>query len=253
MNSAWNHPRTIVSVLILILGSIACNQMNPEQIEWPQSPYPETMKTRKTDIHPLEIAFMQAGMIDVHSLDTSIRVHLRYGTTNNFMGSDLYNGFNKCFLQPEVASRLVKAQQLLRIRNPDLSLLVWDAARPLAVQQRMWDEAVPPPGVHKSEIVSNPAYGSIHNYGCAVDLTIIHLDGTLLDMGSDFDDFNQIAWPKMEDTLLKNGKLTRQQVTNRQLLRSIMYGAGFWNIQTEWWHFNAMRRNAARKLYPNVP
>jgi len=229
-----------------------CKGTTGEALEWPDPQNNTTIAARPAETHPLEIAFAGAGMIDVHTLDTTIRVLLRYGTTDNFMGVNLYDGFNRCFLQPEVAAMLVRSQQELRRRDTTLSLLVWDAARPLSVQQRMWDEAVPPPGVHRSKFVSNPKYGSLHNFGCAVDITIVRSNGTLLDMGTDLDHFGKEGWPSAEQEMLKNGKLSREQIQNRELLRSVMRAGGFWNIQSEWWHFNAMRRDAARERFPIV-
>ncbi len=72
-------------------------------------------------------------------------------------------------------------------------------------------------------------------------------------MGTGFDCFEEIAWPVREQKLLKDAKLTPEQVTNRKLLRSVMYSAGFWNIQTEWWHFNAMRREVAAARFTILP
>jgi zinc D-Ala-D-Ala dipeptidase len=244
------------TLLLLLLAATICFtgcwKAEGEDVGWPVSAAAGTLTSRAAETHPLETAFAGAGMIDVHTLDTTIRVLLRYGTTDNFMGIDLYGGFNKCYLQPEVAAMLVRSQLELRRRNSDLSLLVWDAARPLSVQQRMWDEAVPPPGVHRSKFVSNPRYGSLHNFGCAVDITMVRSDGTLLDMGTDLDYFGREAWPSAEQEMLKKGKLTPDQIQNRELLRSVMRAGGFWNIQSEWWHFNAMRRETARERYPMV-
>lgn len=228
---------------------VSCREPDTGRIEWPVTSSVGFPAVNKREMHPLEEVFINAGLVDVHTLDTSIKVDLRYGGTDNFMGIDFYHGFNKCYLQPSVAGMLVKAQQTLKRYNPDLSLLVWDAARPLSVQKKMWKTVVPPPGVSKSLFVSNPAYGSIHNFGCAVDVTIVDASGKLLDMGTDLDHFGREAWPVEEQRMLKDGKLTMEQVTNRKLLRSVMYEAGFWNIQTEWWHFNAMRREAARQKY----
>ncbi len=239
-------------IMVCCTTLFGCQQNNGEKVSWPTDESSSRFPGREAETHPLEKAFQQAGMIDVHTLDTSIRVLLRYGTTDNFLGIDMFEGFNKCYLQPEVAERLVLAQQALQQIDKNLSLLVWDAARPRSVQQLMWDKVVPPPGVHKSNFVSNPRNGSLHNYGCAVDVTIVDLQGNELDMGTDFDYFGELAWPISEQKMLKKGKLTSQQIQNRELLRSVMRAGRFWNIQTEWWHFNAMRREVARERYPMV-
>ena len=197
---------------------------------------------------------LNAGLIDVHSLDSTILTDLKYASEDNFLNMNLYGQVQNCFLQPEAAQMLVRAQKILKSKHPGLTLLVWDAARPLSVQKVMWRKVKPPPGISKGLLVSNPLRGgSLHNYGCAVDVTIADENGKPLDMGSEFDCFGEIAWPVSEQKLLKDAKLTPGQVTNRKLLRSVMYGAGFWNIQTEWWHFNAMRRETAIARYPVIP
>lgn len=241
--------------LLLLLSIplfISCAGNDDDKIVWPVDSSKVMSFSAMKRLLPVEEAFLEAGLTDVHTLDTTIRVDLKYGSTGNFMGIDFYQGLNKCYLQPEVALMLVKAQKFLKQHDPELTLLVWDAARPLSVQRMMWKKAVPPPGVSKSFFVSNPANGSVHNYGCAVDVTIMNVNGNLLDMGTAMDHFGREAWPVEEQRLLKDGKLSVEQVTNRKLLRSVMYAAGFWNIQTEWWHFNAMRRETAKQRYPII-
>jgi D-alanyl-D-alanine dipeptidase len=97
--------------------------------------------------------------------------------------------------------------------------------------------------------VANPVQGSIHNYGSAVDLTIATAEGTPLDMGTKYDFFGELAYPKKENYFLKIGKLSKQQIANRQLLRSVMKAAGYMPIDYEWWHFNAMSRQTAKATY----
>lgn len=232
--------------MLLVAG---CSGSSHEEVQWPRQTEASGHSARVPEIHPFEKTFLEAGLVDIHSLDSSILVDLRYGTTRNFLKKDFYQGFNKCFLQETVAQKLRAAQEALKQTNPELALLVWDAARPRSVQKEMWRSVKPPPGVAKGLFVSNPGRGSLHNFGCAVDVTLATPDGHPLDMGTDFDHFGREAWPVKESEMLKDAKLTRQQVTNRQLLRSVMYKAGFWNIQTEWWHFNAMRREAASQRF----
>lgn len=239
----------LLRTCLVLFALASCTGENDKTVTWQESERDKTMQLRKQDINLTEQLFIDAGLIDVHTLDSTIQVDLRYGTENNFMGIDFYGGLNKCYLQRPVAEMLVKAQQALKRRAPELSLVVWDAARPLSVQQKMWDLVVPPPGMFKGYFVSNPSRGSIHNYGCAVDVTLADLSGNLLDMGTDFDHFGPEAYPVEEASLLKDGKLTEEQVRNRKLLRSVMYEAGFWTIQTEWWHFNAMRRETASERF----
>lgn len=94
-----------------------------------------------TDRHdsPAEARMRAAGLVDIHDLDSAFAVHLVYATPYNFTGRVLYADLHKAFLLPELAERLVKANRRLRSIRPDLNLLIYDAARPLAVQRTMWN------------------------------------------------------------------------------------------------------------------
>ncbi|HLP10818.1 MAG TPA: M15 family metallopeptidase, partial [Flavobacteriales bacterium] len=104
----------------------------------------------------------------------------------------------------------------------------------------------------KIKFLSNPAFGSVHNYGAAVDLSICTKKGEELDMGTPYDDTASLAYPILESRFLQRGELTKEQLKNRQLLRSVMYKSGFFGIQTEWWHFNAMTRDVAAAKFKRI-
>lgn len=185
------------------------------------------------------------GMVDIQEVDASIRVHLVYATPDNFVGKTLYRDIHKAFMQPETARRLTIAQQRLKALRPDLGLMVYDAARPMSVQQEMWNQVR---GTDKRIFVSNPKNGGgLHNYGAAVDLTIADSSGQPLSMGSDFDYFGDEARPDREEAMLRQGRISESDLTNRRLLRRVMTGAGFKVLPTEWWHFNLMSRPEARE------
>lgn len=188
------------------------------------------------------------GLVNVQSLDSTLQVGLRYTSLNNFLKLDLYGCLDSAFLQEAAALKLIKAQQELKKVDSSYSLYIWDAARPRSVQQAMWD-SLKMPFDQKKRYVSNPKNGSIHNFGCAVDLTISRTDGRLLDMGTDFDHFGVAASINNESNLLATGVLTGEQLENRKLLRRVMLQAGFTTINSEWWHFNAMTRSEAKKKY----
>ncbi|GAA4410656.1 M15 family metallopeptidase [Nibrella viscosa] len=196
----------------------------------------------------LEQTMIRQGLVDIQKIDPTILVDLKYSTTDNFVGVDVYGDLTRAYLQPMAARKLAQASAYLRQQLPDLRLLVYDAARPLSVQQILWD-TLNVPLKEKAKYVADPKEGSIHNYGCAVDLTIATAAGKPLDMGTQYDYFGVLAYPPKEDEMLKRGKLTRQQVTNRRLLRSVMNRAGFSVSTTEWWHFNALSRARARQTY----
>jgi D-alanyl-D-alanine dipeptidase len=131
-------------------------------------------------------------------------------------------------------------------------LLVYDGVRPLRVQKILWDTIDVPEKI-KHFYVAHPDSGSIHNYGAAVDLTIADSVGNPLDMGTPFDFFGKLAYPVKEMEMLKEGKLTNEQVNNRLILRNVMLDAVFTPITTEWWHFNGCSRRRAEQVYKIVP
>ncbi len=214
----------------------------------------DTMHTKeKKQPGPYESAFISAGLVNLKDIDSTIQVKLRYSTPDNFLGFDIYGDLEDCFLQEETALQLKKAQQYLKDKHPDYSLLVWDGVRPLRVQQMMWDSIEKPEHLKRLYVANPKKTGSIHNYGCGVDVTIINTQSSeLLDMGTDFDYFGTLAYPYKEKELLEKGVLTETQVKNRQLLRSVMTRAGFFGTNTEWWHFSAMTKAQARQKYEMI-
>lgn len=212
--------------------------------------------TAETDTTPVilkvcdwDTYLQQQGLVDIQTVDSSILVNLKYSTTDNFMERDMYNCLENCYLQPDVAERLKLCQEYLKKKDSTLSLLIYDGVRPRSVQQYMWDLLDMP--IHeKTKFVSNPKRGSLHNFGAAVDITIADaFTGEALDMGAKFDEIDTIAYPIWEKKLLEDSLLTQQQVDNRKLLRKVMRKGKFFNIQTEWWHFNACYRDSAYVKY----
>ena len=212
---------------------------------------PAAVAREPTSLSEYERLMQQLGLVQVQSLDTTIRVALKYSTTDNFVGVDVYGELDDAYLQEEPARRLAEAQRRLHERHPDYDLLVYDAARPRQVQWILWD-TLQKPEADKSKYVADPRKGSIHNFGAAVDLTIADAHGQPLDMGTGYDHFGILAFPYHEDSLLKAGRLTETQVANRHLLREVMQAAGFSPITSEWWHFDAFSRAEARKRYPII-
>lgn len=187
------------------------------------------------------------GFIDVQQADSSIQVYLFYATPYNFMGEAVYQGITKAWLHKDAANKLVKAQELLKAKHPDYSLMIYDAARPFEVQRKMWQLVR---GTKNVYYVANPSKGGgLHNYGMAVDVTIVDRNGYPVDMGTVYDFFGEEAHTNNEQTLVDSGKITEEAYRNRQLLRSVMRQAGFSTVSSEWWHFNACSRNTARAKY----
>lgn len=195
--------------------------------------------------------FRMLGLVNVQDINPNIRVHLRYSSINNFLKQDLYGCVDSAFLQSKTAKMLSDAQDKLSEIDSTLHLLVWDGVRPRSVQWKMW-EALKMPIDQKKRYVSNPRNGSIHNYGCAVDLTICDDGGRRLNMGTDFDYFGHAANTNLEYIMVNDGTLNFRQLDNRKLLRKVMTQAGFSAITSEWWHFNSMSRSEAKTLYSIV-
>ncbi|MDE6451629.1 MAG: M15 family metallopeptidase [Odoribacter sp.] len=185
------------------------------------------------------------GLVDIREMDSTVFVYLVYARANNFIGKVLYPDIRKAFMLPETAKCLTDAHRRLKVLRPELRLLVYDAARPMHVQEEMWKCVR---GTDKRMYVSNPANGGgLHNYGAAVDVTLADADGMPLPMGSPFDYFGEEARPDREEELVKQGKLILPHLHNRRLLRRVMTDAGFKVLSGEWWHFNLFSREEAKK------
>ncbi|RYY82381.1 MAG: peptidase M15 [Chitinophagaceae bacterium] len=162
-------------------------------------------------------------MVELHTLSPEIRYDLRYATTNNFTGRVLYEQGSKTFLRLLPARALAAAQD--SFRKLGLTVKIFDAYRPHAATRLMWDL------VHDERYVANPAKGSGHNRGLAVDLTLVDVQsGQELDMGTGFDNFTDTAHSDFS-------KLAPSVLQNRALLRGMMERYGFTVLPTEWWHF----------------
>ena len=209
----------------------------------------------KTPPQPCEYEqkMRQQGLVNIQEIDPSILVELKYSTTDNFVGKDVYGCITDCYLQKRSAEMLSNANDLLQQKHPNYRLLVYDGGRPLSIQKILWNSLPQYSPKQRATYVANPAQGSIHNYGSAVDLTIAMADGKPLDMGTKYDFFGELAYPKKEAYFLKTKRLTKQQVANRQLLRSVMRASGYMPIDYEWWHFNAVSRQTAKANYRIIP
>lgn len=193
----------------------------------------------------------KSGLVSIAEIDPSIEVCLMYATTENFTGQLLYGDLQKVFLLPETARRLADAQRRLKTIRPYWSLIIYDAARPMSVQQVMWDKVK---GTDYQVYVSNPARGGgLHNYGAAVDVSLIDSMGQAVEMGSSVDYFGDEARPDREEVLWEQGRITLPALENRKLLRRVMKEAGFRPLHSEWWHFNMMSRDEAKKKLKVIP
>ncbi len=169
-------------------------------------------------------------MVDLQKEIPSIHVEIKYATADNFTQEVLYPEA-RCLIRKEVAEKLARVQKSLQTQN--LSLKFFDAYRPLSVQKKMWAK-FPVEGY-----VANPAKGSNHNRGAAVDVTLVGADGKELPMPSAYDEFTERAHRNYAGG-------TDEERKNRQILQDAMEKEGFIGISTEWWHFD----DKDAKTYP---
>jgi D-alanyl-D-alanine dipeptidase len=169
--------------------------------------------------------FRASDLVELSTLDSTIALDIRYATTNNFMGEVFYSE-PRAFLQRPAAEGLVRAHDWLR--DQGYGLLVHDGYRPWYVTKMFWD-ATPE---ELRIFVANPANGSRHNRGCAVDLTLYDLEtGAPVTMTGGYDEMSPRSFPDYP------GGTTRQR-WHRELLREAMEAQGFTVYEAEWWHFD---------------
>lgn len=167
----------------------------------------------------------EADWIDLHHLDPSIRLDLRYASSNNFLKRAVYPAA-VCWLRRPVADRLMMAQRSLLAQG--YSLKLWDCYRPLSVQKQLW-QILP-----DSRYVADPQLGSRHNRGAAVDVTLVTAAGEAILMPTDFDDFSPDAAPSAEASWSAAAR------THFHILLIAMQQAGFTVLPSEWWHFDSV-------------
>lgn len=253
MNISFN--RTVLlslKLLIVFLFSESCSNNSETQNEKKRE-YNLSENKIPSQISEFEVSMQKQGLVNLNEIDSTIKVDLKYSDTDNFFGEDVYGILENAYLQEVPAKALKVANEILRKSDPDLRLIVYDAARPHRIQTILWEKLDSIPPKKRKDFVADPAEGSIHNYGCAVDLSIFDSrTKQSLDMGTKYDYFGYLAYPRLENQMFIEGKLTAEQIQNRELLRNVMKAAGFEPITSEWWHFNYYSRKKAKELYEIV-
>lgn len=174
---------------------------------------------------PQEKNKSEADLVELVTLDKTIKLDIRYATDNNFVGKTVY-AEARAFLQKPAAKALLRVHR--KLKKQGFGLVIFDGYRPWSVTKLFW-EVTPE---DKRKFVANPAKGSKHNRGCAVDLSIYDLKtGKLIPMPSGYDEFSERASPDY-----KGG--TEQERANREMLRKMMEQEGFIVNPNEWWHFD---------------
>ncbi len=206
-----------ISLFIFLVAMAACAG-EPKAPEAPKAAVPETEKTTTPDT----IDYDSTEWTELIRLDSTLILDIRYATTNNFTGEQIYD-CGRCFLRKKAAEKLLAVQRELRQKG--LGLKLFDCYRPRPYQWKLW-EKVPNPAY-----VADPRKGSMHNRGAAVDLTIVDSLGRELPMGTGYDFFGPEAhhsYTALPDSIL----------ANRRLLLQTMERHGFEHIRTEWWHYS---------------
>ena len=198
------------------------NQLRVE----PLRPVPILIKEARTAHPPAQPGdFLAPDLVELKKLDPTIKLEIRYATTNNLFGTVFYSQ-PRAFLQRPAAEALVRINRKLKASG--YGLLVHDAYRPWYVTKVFWD-ATPD---DKKIFVADPSKGSRHNRGCAVDLTLYDLKtGKAVEMVSTYDETTERAHPDYPGG-------TSLQRWHRDLLRAAMESEGFTVFEAEWWHFD---------------
>jgi D-alanyl-D-alanine dipeptidase len=192
----------------------------------PVRPVAELVREARAATPPVESGvFRTSELTELVRLDSTIKLDIRYAGPDNFLGTQVYSSA-RAFLQRPAAEALVRAHQ--RLRALGYGLLIHDGYRPWYVTKVFW-EATP---VSQHEFVADPAQGSRHNRGAAVDLTLYSLaTGRPVEMPGTYDEFSRRSYPDYP------GGTSRQRWL-RELLRNAMEGEGFKVFQSEWWHYD---------------
>jgi D-alanyl-D-alanine dipeptidase len=174
---------------------------------------------------PPDSTALPPDLVELRGLDSTIRYDIRYATADNFMGTPFYDTA-LAFLQRPAAEAVVRAHRRLAARG--FGLLIHDAYRPWYVTRMFWDAT--PDSLKR--FVADPAQGSRHNRGAAVDLTLYRLaTGRAVSMPSAYDEFTERAYPDYPGG-------TGEQRRRRDLLRQTLEAEGFTVYQYEWWHYD---------------
>ena len=192
----------------------------------PQRPVAELRTAALAATPPVETDQKRpSDLVDLATLDPTIKFDIRYATTNNFISTPMYQQA-RAFMQRPAAQALLRAHRTLARQG--LGLLIHDAYRPWYVTKMFWDATPDSSRV----FVADPSQGSRHNRGAAVDLTVYDLaTGKSIEMVSGYDEFSGRAYPAYP------GGTSRQRY-NREVLRRAMEAEGFRVFEAEWWHFD---------------
>jgi zinc D-Ala-D-Ala dipeptidase len=212
--------KRVLRTLLIVLLFLACSHGGTVI---PPNEYGLPVVSDRRLYHRLVEADPRQVLVPLTQADPNIRLDIRYATTDNFMKARLYpepQAWARC----EVALALARVQSSLEPRG--IGLKVFDAYRPYAVTVAMWES------IRDPDYVADPAQGSRHNRGAAIDVTLVDLaTGEELPMPTSYDDFTPAASHEASD-------LSLAALQNRAILRGAMEAEGFEALSSEWWHYD---------------
>ena len=214
------------SLSISLLGQAAAPASVQSFRITPVKPVPELRKEALASQPPVEHGdFRKPDLVELVKLDHTIKLDIRYASSNNFMSTPFYSQA-RAFLQRPAAEAVVRANA--KLKPLGYGLIIHDGYRPWYVTKMFWDGTP----ADKHEFVADPSKGSMHNRGCAVDLSLYDLKtGSEVEMPSGYDEMSERSYPDY-----KGG--TKEETDRRDLLRKIMEEEGFTVYKSEWWHFD---------------
>lgn len=217
------RPRLLLA--LLLAGALGCAARPAVFRIQPVRPVEELRREALSAQPPVELGKREADLVELVTLDPTIRLDIRYATRDNFLSTPVYTQA-RAFLQRPAAEALVAAHR--ELKQHGYGLLVHDAYRPWYVTRIFWD-ATPP---QQREFVADPAKGSRHNRGCAVDVTLYDLrTGEAVTMPGLYDEMSERSAADY-----RGGTVAQRR--RRDLLRRVMERHGFAVLPNEWWHFD---------------
>ncbi len=218
--------RRVCSLLLFLAAALASAQQPAVFRIQPVKPVEELRKEALAAQPPVETGtFRKPELTELATLDPTIKLDIRYATSDNFLSTPMYSQA-RAFLQKPAAEALERANQ--ELKKQGLGLLIHDGYRPWFVTKMFWDGTPP----DKHQFVADPATGSRHNRGCAVDLTLYDLKtGKELPMPSLYDEMSERAYPNYTGG-------TEEERRTREILKTAIEKQGFTVYEFEWWHFD---------------
>jgi D-alanyl-D-alanine dipeptidase len=184
-------------------------------------------KTTRMKINPILKIPADTTFVNLKTFSADFYYDMKYATENNFLNAKVYN-CDECYLRYSTVKYLIEANS--KFMRKGFKIKLFDCYRPLTVQKKMW-QILPNP-----KYVANPAKGSIHNRGGAVDITLVDEQGNEVDMGTAFDYFGNESSHLYEN-------LSDEVIKNRKFLKKIMLKSNFKSFDSEWWHYNLKGAN----------